>query len=154
MEIKEQSSKKRILFILIAGSVFIIQLLLILSFRSRLGTRLPTYFAPNGFVIYWFNYSRPIIVPGILFLAVFHLGGFLLARYIPIILKSIPLVFNFLEDTKYIGYILFSWIEFLSWSVLGYFFLYDSKTIYLMLAINCIHLLLLAIGTIYYKAKN
>ncbi|EJF00676.1 hypothetical protein [Liquorilactobacillus mali] len=154
MEFKEQGPRKNILFVFISGSMFIIQSFIILFFNTQLGTKLPTYFTLNGFVIYWFNYSHPIVVPGILLLGVIHFGGLILVRYIPLLLKSVPFAWKFLKNVSYIGYILFSWIEFLSWTILIYFFLYDSQTMYLMLTINIVHLLLLIVGTIYYRKKS
>lgn len=120
-----------------------IQILIILSLRSQLGHKLPTYFQFTGNVTNWFDYQRPVILPGILFLAVFHIAGILFYKYLPQLLSHIPILIKYLPSANFLTKFAFSWIECLTWPVLLYYFIYNSWTTYLMLAINSIYLLVL-----------
>lgn len=134
---------------LLSFSALIFQIIIMLSFYKHLGLRLPTYFGFNGSVIYWSYYQRPIILQGILFLAIVHLGGLLLSWYMPGALNEIPVITEHLNSMHYIGPLLFSWFECLSWAVLLYFFIYNTLTTNIMMAINTIHLILFLFITIH-----
>ncbi|HIW72254.1 MAG TPA: hypothetical protein H9875_06455 [Candidatus Levilactobacillus faecigallinarum] len=131
----------------LAGGALVLQGLMVLLLKNQLGDKLPTYFSFTGRIIGWFAYQRPIILPGILFLAALHLAGLLLGNTIPVLLNRMPLLGKYLPDSYYLGGLAFAWFEALTWPVLGDFFGNDFWTAPLILVINSVWLLIVVFKT-------
>ena len=131
----------------LAGGTLVFQGLMVLLLKNQLGDKLPTYFSFTGRIIGWFAYQRPIILPGILFLAALHLAGLLLGNTIPALLNRMPLLGKYLPDSHYLGGLVFAWFEALTWPVLGDFFGNNFWAAPLMLGINSVWLLMVVLKT-------
>ncbi|MCP0887441.1 hypothetical protein LB941_08840 [Ligilactobacillus sp. WILCCON 0076] len=145
------STIKKDYFLVLAIFVsFIIQSIFLFLFKSRLGHTLPTRFNLNGTVSAVFQYKTSILLPGILFLLLLHIGSFIIYRFLPAVLNRIPLITNYVKNAKYIATLLCWYIESLSWVILLYFFTHTTLP---MLWVNILFLLLLFILTIH-KVKK
>ncbi|MCI1632545.1 MAG: hypothetical protein LKI22_01060 [Liquorilactobacillus nagelii] len=139
----------QITLLVIASMIWCLQAVVILIFRNRLGTALPAQFYFNGIVGYWFHYQEKIVIPGILFLGILHIGGLLLSWFLPNFLKILPLIKISINQVTLIKKLIFCWIESLSWLICWYFFEYNQYLAVIMLVINLVYLLIL-ISTISY----
>jgi hypothetical protein len=112
---------------------FVIEACILVIFQRALPHQLPTMVGISGQVIYWYNYATPVLVPGLIFLAVLHLAAGLIA-YGRRVLNWIP-IFSGVEGQNVLQVLTF-WLACFSWLIVIYCFWYNQFTIHLMFSFN------------------